>query len=99
MANIMPITYKLPSTTTTASGGQKVTYTSGETDYAEVKNLNEKFENITGQPVQQSTMEFKVKYRESLAINEDWLIGYFGVDYKISTIQKVGERNFKYRIV
>ena len=83
-----PIMYKTPTVSVTGSGGTKVSYVTGQMDWAEVTQKSERNENIADQTQQGSLLEFKIRYRESLAITDKWLIVFTGADYKIEAITK-----------
>jgi SPP1 family predicted phage head-tail adaptor len=84
----LPISYKVPTTTATGSGGTTFTYEAGPSDYADIKATYEKNENIADQTQQGSELVFKIQYRPSLAITDKWLIVFEGTDYKINSIER-----------
>jgi SPP1 family predicted phage head-tail adaptor len=84
----LPISYKIPTATATASGGTTFSYEAGVSDYADIKATYEKNENIADQTQQGSELVFKIQYRPSLAITDKWLIVFEGTDYKINSIER-----------
>lgn len=85
---MQPIQYKVPVFTKTASGGKTESYTPGAKDWAEVRSLNQSFQNVGLQQMDGQQVQFKIRYRRSLEIKATWLILYEGREYKILSIER-----------
>jgi SPP1 family predicted phage head-tail adaptor len=86
----LPISYKTPTVTPTASGGTIVTYSAGSSDFADITPVKVENENIADQTQEQNILRFKIHYRPSLAITDKWLIVFEGQDYKIVSLERQG---------
>jgi SPP1 family predicted phage head-tail adaptor len=87
-----PITWKVPTETATSSGGVTYGFPTTITDWAQVESLLEKQETSTGQVAQGSLIKLEVRYRPSLAITDKWRVTYDGVDYRINSIERKGQK-------
>jgi hypothetical protein len=92
------IQYKLPTFTRVGSGGTIEDYSPGEIDYAIVTNLNSRLDAVGLQQVDSKFMRFDVRQRDSLTLNQNIVINYRGLDYKVLTIDPIEGRRYWLRI-